>query len=100
MSTELPRAYAGVHERVPAGVDAGPRVADVDADEVVLFVIGMRINRWGRVRSWWPVFSAMPRMLAELDRFPEDGLLDARSYWGGRVLLVVQVWRSVEQLGR
>src|SRR4051794_28066976 len=100
MAAPLPRPYAGVHERAPKGVDPGPRVADVDADEVVLFVIGMRINRWRRGRSWWPVFTAMPRTLAHVARHPEYGLLGARSYWSGRVLMVVQVWRDAEVLGR
>src|SRR4051812_29762037 len=100
MAEQLPRPYAGVQDRAPNGVEPGPRVAEVDAEEVVLFLIGMRINRWRRGRSWWPVFTAMPRMLAELGRHPEDGLLDARPYWAGRVFLVVQVWRSAEDLGR
>ncbi|MGI8864236.1 MAG: monooxygenase family protein [Solirubrobacteraceae bacterium] len=31
--------------------------------ELVVFLIGMRINRPWKVRQWWPVFTAMPRML-------------------------------------
>ena len=38
-------------------------------------------------------------MLAEDARHPEDGLLHARSFWSGRVLMVVQYWESAEKLG-
>lgn len=41
----------------------------------VVFLIGMRINSLWRVRAWLPVFIAMPRMLRELYRQPEPGLL-------------------------
>ena len=65
-----------------------------------MFLIGMRVNRWRRVRSWWPAFVGMPRMLAELQKHPEAGLIGARTYWAGRNFLNVQYWRSAEQLGR
>ena len=32
----------------------------------VVSLIGMRVNRWRSVRAWFPVFTAMPRMLKEL----------------------------------
>ena len=34
--------------------------------ELVVFHIGMQINRWWRPDLWLPVFGAMPRMLREL----------------------------------
>jgi hypothetical protein len=43
----------------------------------VVFLIGMRINRWRSPRSWLPAFGAMPRMLRELSAPPELGFLDA-----------------------
>lgn len=92
--------YAEAAHHAPAGVTPGQWVADPDADEVVLFVIGMRVNRWRRFRSWLPVFVAMPRMLRELQADPESGLLHARTYWSGRVFLVLQYWRDAETLGR
>jgi hypothetical protein len=95
----MQRAYRGAAEAAPSGVQGGMYVADVDADEVVVFLIGMRFNRLRRVRSWWPVFTAMPRMLREIDRVPVPGLLGARSFVSGRTLMVVQHWRSVEELG-
>jgi hypothetical protein len=100
-STKVPRAYRAAVGQVPQGVLAGQTVADVPPDgEQLLFLIGMRVNRWRRVRSWWPVAAAMPRMLRELAKDPEVGLVSAEGYWSGRVFLVVQHWRSAEHLGR
>ena len=63
-----------------------------------VFLIGMRINRLWKVHKWWPVAQAMPRMLTELGRHPELGLLGARSWVGWRTVMVQQYWRSFEQL--
>lgn len=94
----VPKAYASAADRAPRGVRGGQVVADPQGDEVVVFIIGMRINRWHKVWSWWPVFTAMPRMLRELKR-EDRGLLGARTYWSGRVFMTVQYWRSAAELG-
>jgi hypothetical protein len=96
----VPRPYVGAEEAAPAGVLGGSRTAVVPEREVVVFLIGMRFNRFRKVRSWWPTFVGMPRMLRELADHPDAGLLGARTYWSGRNLLVVQYWQSLEQLGR
>jgi hypothetical protein len=98
-ATRVPRPYVGAAENAPAGVEGGQFCAELEGSEIVVFIIGMRINRLRRVSSWWPVARSMRRMLAELQRRPDAGLLGARSYWSGRVLLTVQYWRSLEQLG-
>ena len=67
---------------------------------VVVFLIGMRINRLGKPWRWLPVMMAMPRMLRELAAHPELGMLSASSYLGGRDFLVVQYWKSAEHLQR
>ena len=67
--------------------------------EVVVLLIGMRINRFWAVHHWVPVLVAMPRMLRELGKDKSRGLL-------GHVLLtasprtyyVVQYWESKEKL--
>ena len=97
--TGLAHKYRAAEDAAPRDVVAGQRVAEPQADEVVVFVIGMRINRWRRVRSWMPVFTAMPKMLRELQADPDSGLLEARTFWSGRVFLVLQYWRSAEELG-
>lgn len=66
----------------------------------VVFLIGMRINRFRALRQWFPVFQAMPKMLVELKRHPELGLLEASSWWAGRNLMTVQYWASMDQLMR
>jgi hypothetical protein len=44
-------------------------------DEVIVFLIGMRINRLWKVHKWWPIARAMPRMLRELAASPDSGFL-------------------------
>ncbi len=70
--------------------------ATLDGDFVV-FLIGMRINRPLKVRAWVPVVRAMRGMLVELHRHPELGFLGAQT-WFRRSILVVQYWRSLDQL--
>ena len=70
--------------------------ADMDGDFVV-FMIGMRINAPLKVYKWLPVIRAMPRMLIELHRQPELGLIHAEM-WFARTTIMVQYWRSMDQL--
>lgn len=72
----------------------------VDDDEIVVFLIGMTFNRPWAVRQWWPVFTAMPKMLRELGADPALGLLEARTLIGSRGPTVIQYWRSAEHLER
>lgn len=65
---------------------------------LVLFLIGIRLNKLWAVHKWLPVFIAMPRMLAELDRNPEAGLLSHRLYHSGRIYLVQQYWELFDKL--
>lgn len=71
----------------------GRMTADMDG-EFVVFLIGMRINKWWKLRSWLPVFLAMPRMLKELYQNPDSGFLGQTSTFG----MMVQYWRSYEHL--
>jgi hypothetical protein len=65
---------------------------------LVVFNIGMTINRWYRPDLWWPVFAAMPGMLAELAKNPESGLLGYRLLFGRRGPTVIQYWESSDKL--
>jgi hypothetical protein len=76
-----------------AEIIASRMSAEIEGDFVV-FVIGMRINKLWKFHKWLPVFSAMPRMLKELEKQPESGFLGSIS--GG--MLIVQYWRSFEHL--
>ncbi len=70
--------------------------ATLDGDFVV-FLIGARINKIHRVDKWLPVSRAMSRMLKELHPQPELGFLHGEA-WFGRTILMVQYWRSMDQL--
>jgi hypothetical protein len=63
----------------------------------VVFMIGMRVNNPLLIHKWLPVARAMPRMIKELSRHPEMGFVHAES-WFGRTTLMVQYWRSLDQL--
>lgn len=80
------------------GVNAGRYTARIEGDFVV-FLIGMRFNKPWKVRKWWPVATAMPPMLKELAAHPELGCLGTQQ-WLGRTTILVQYWRSFEDLDR
>ena len=76
------------------------RYAGSAPDGIVVFLIGMRINKPLRVRKWLPVFVAMPRMLIHLDRRPDAGLLSWHLVFLHGGPAVIQYWRSFEHLDR
>ena len=78
-------------------VFSGYRTAEIDGDFVV-FLIGMRVNKWWKLHKWFPVLGAMGPMIAELTRRKELGLLHYSTWMSPRGPLMVQYWRSVEQL--
>ncbi|MEA2270511.1 MAG: hypothetical protein QOD55_1020 [Solirubrobacteraceae bacterium] len=80
-------------------IHPGRHVAQIDGDFVV-FLIGMRMNRPWKVRRWWPVFRAMPRMIKELEAHPESGFLGATQGLLTTGPTLVQYWRSFEHLER
>ncbi|MCA9649635.1 MAG: DUF4188 domain-containing protein [Myxococcales bacterium] len=72
----------------------------VQRDEgIVVFLIGLRINKWWLLPVLWGAASAFNRMMKELQGDPESGLLSYESF-GGRTTLAVQYWRSFEDLHR
>ncbi|MEU6602268.1 DUF4188 domain-containing protein [Streptomyces flaveolus] len=67
--------------------------------EVVVLLIGMRVNRFRAVRLWLPVMLAMLRMLRELEKDPGRGLLAKVLLTASpRTYYVVQYWESKEKL--
>ena len=74
----------------------GRMTAELDR-EIVVFLIGMRINSLWKVHQWWPVARAMPRMIRELSAQPELGFLHAEQ-WFGRTTIMVQYWQSFDHL--
>ena len=80
-----------------AGIIEKRMCAEMDGDFVV-FLIGARINKPWKFWKWFPVATAMPRMLIELQKRPELGLLHARQSFGFGSAMVIQYWRSFEHL--
>ena len=64
----------------------------------VVFLIGMRINKWWRFDKWWPVSAAMGPMLQTLFANPEKGFLHAEFFWNFNGPVLIQYWRSFEDL--
>jgi len=83
-----PRADGG-HGRVHAERDG----------DVVVFVVGMRINAFWKVHRWLPVALAAPRMVRELRREEGSDLLGSWSFVSPpRTVGFVQYWESFEAL--
>lgn len=69
-------------------------------EDFVVFLIGIRINRLVAIRQWWPTVAAMPPMIRELAAQRDKGLMSSKTYLSGRTILIVQYWRSFEDLER
>jgi hypothetical protein len=69
-------------------------------DEFVVFQIGMRINALWKIHRWLPILLVAPRMVRELRRDPDSGLLGSRNVVGPGLRNVgfVQYWESFEAL--
>jgi hypothetical protein len=65
---------------------------------LVVFHIGMRINQPWRPDLWLPVFTAMPRMLAELAADPDSGMLGSKLVFEPLSPWIVQWWESTDKL--
>lgn len=66
--------------------------------DLVVFLIGMTINKPWRPDLWAPVFTAMPRMLRELTRREGSGLLGYEYLLMGPHPTVLQYWDSLDAL--
>jgi hypothetical protein len=64
----------------------------------VVFLIGMRINKWWRFDKWLPVANAMAPMLMTLFKHPEKGFLHGEYFWNMTGPVLIQYWRSFEDL--
>ena len=81
-----------------AAIDEGRWTAELgDEEGVVLFLIGMRLNKLWRVDQWLWMALAMGSMLTYLAKHPDSGLIKARN-WFGRTTVQVGYWRSMDHL--
>jgi hypothetical protein len=83
-----------------AQLHPGRYAGTAPADGIVVFLIGMRINKPLKAHRWVPVFLAMPRMILQLRKEPEAGLLGDHFVFLHGGPAVVQYWRSFEHLDR
>jgi hypothetical protein len=68
-------------------------------DALVVFHIGMRINRYWRIDEWIRPAMAMQRMIGELQAEPALGLLEAIAMKSGaRIFAFLQYWRDFDSL--
>ncbi len=68
-------------------------------DDVVVFLIGMRVNAFWKLHRWIPVFLVAPRIVRELRSEDESGLLGSWSFLSPpRGVGFVQYWDSFEDL--
>ena len=63
----------------------------------VVFMIGMRVNKFWKFNKWVPVATSMPKMIKELYNNKESGFLSAEA-WFGRTTIMMQYWESFEKL--
>lgn len=80
-----------------AEIHPGRYTAELDGP-VVVFLIGMRVNKLWKVWAWLPVFLAMFPMLYRLMRDPDRGLLGSKTWLSWRQVMLVQYWESFEKL--
>jgi hypothetical protein len=71
--------------------------AEVDRDEFVVFLIGLRVNKLWKIHKWLPVARAMGRMIKELQEAGGLGLRHVEN-WFGRTSIMVQYWDSFAAL--
>lgn len=66
----------------------------------VVFLIGMRVNRFTAFSKWMPVARAMSSMLQTLYQHPEKGFLGGENFYRffPVTTLLLSYWRSFEDL--
>ena len=75
------------------------RFTDSHSGPLVVFIVGMRINKFLSFGKWIPVAKAMIPMIEELSQDPESGFLGAQQFRAGmRTFAFIQYWKDFESL--
>ncbi|REB08868.1 DUF4188 domain-containing protein [Sporosarcina sp. BI001-red] len=83
---------------MPSSIFTGRHTAD-NSEDIVVFIIGMRINKRLSIHRWLPVFLSMPGMVKELYTHKSElGFQSAENYFGLRTTAMIQYWRSLDDL--
>ncbi|NKB18410.1 MAG: DUF4188 domain-containing protein [Pseudanabaena sp. CRU_2_10] len=82
-----------------SNVFPGRFTAQID-EPFVVFLIGMRVNKFWSFSKWTPVARAMSPMLSTLYQYPEKGFLGGENFYRFSPLttLLLSYWRSFEDL--
>ena len=80
-----------------AKVIPGRFTAQTD-EAFVVFIIGMRVNKFLAFRRWIPTAMAMVPMLRTLFQHPEKGMLGGQVFFYWRGIALVQYWHSFDDL--
>ena len=80
-------------------VISGRFTANIEGPFVV-FIIGMRVNKFFAFHKWIATAMAMGPMIRTLYEHPEKGFLGAQTFVYWRGVATVQYWRSFEDLER
>ncbi|MFZ3579750.1 DUF4188 domain-containing protein [Virgibacillus sp. DJP39] len=75
----------------------GRFIANAD-ESLVLFIIGIRINKILSFTKWIPVFTAMRPMINELYQNPELGFFHTEFLFSWRGVTLIQYWTNFEAL--
>ncbi|MGB3305845.1 MAG: DUF4188 domain-containing protein [Thermomicrobiales bacterium] len=64
----------------------------------VIFMFGLRVNRWSELRRWLPLWRSLRRIVREQHARPQCGLLWSTSWRDGREFTVLQYWKDMQTL--
>lgn len=67
-------------------------------ESFVVFIIGMRVNKFLAFRKWLTAATSMGPMLRTLYAHPEKGFLGGHTSLSWRGVTLIQYWRSFEDL--
>ena len=73
------------------------RMVPVIEEPFVVFLVGMRINKFWKVHKWLPLYLKMSKIAKELSNMPDIGFMGHES-WMGNPRLIIQYWRSYDEL--
>jgi hypothetical protein len=75
----------------------GRFTAQID-EPFVVFIIGMRVNKFFAFKKWISTAQAMGPMIRTLYEHPEKGFLGGEFFFKWRTTLLVSYWRSFDDL--
>jgi hypothetical protein len=76
----------------------GRYTTDCDGESFVVFIIGMRVNKFLTISKWLPVFRAMGPMIKELYQNPQWGFLHTEFTFSWRQVVLIQYWKGFDEL--